>query len=119
MARAAARSGPSTRMLECGRKEFEFGVFADSFFFIGRRVLRNPGVGASWGNDEPEKLQINQDSSRTNVSFVESNRNQSAIDRVCPGKINSGAISLSGCNTNRRKWARGCGNVNAGVIRIS
>ena len=32
MARAAARSGPSTRMLENGRIEFEF--LTDDFFFI-------------------------------------------------------------------------------------
>jgi hypothetical protein len=71
------------------------------------------------GNSEPEILQINHDSSRTSVSFVERDCSQSTILLVCPGKIKSGAISLSGCNTNRRKCARGCGNVKVSVIRIS
>ena len=50
MAREGARSGPSTRMLENGRNEFEF--FTDDFFFMGRGLLRNNGVGASWGMAE-------------------------------------------------------------------
>lgn len=37
----------------------------------------------------------------------------------CPGKRKFGAISASGSRTNRRKWARGCGRVSAGVVRIS
>ena len=43
MACAVARSGPSTRMLEWGRMEFEF--FADVFFFIGRKFCRKKSRG--------------------------------------------------------------------------
>ena len=42
MARAAARSGPSKRMLENGRIEF---LFAEIFFFIGAIVAEKPARG--------------------------------------------------------------------------
>ena len=37
----------------------------------------------------------------------------------CPGNTISGANSLSGCSTNRRWCARGCGRINKGELRVS
>ena len=53
------------------------------------------------------------------VSSLRNPANNSETVFPCPGKINSGAISLNGWSTNRRTSARGCGKINSGVIRVS
>ncbi len=48
-----------------------------------------------------------------------SRRSSLATLCVWPGRIRSGAISLSGCSTKRLWCARGWGRVNSGVARVS
>ena len=74
MARAAARSGPSSRRLENGRIEF---LFAEIFFFIGAKGdKKNPArQGGGIQRNSPRRNQMKAGDAKETANHVNANSN--------------------------------------------